>query len=203
MHVHPSVVENTGLKPQLIQLLPRHGEDLIVTPFAQVFMLLSSCFMATTTWCKNLSDLGKFAQRSQQLHHPHQCAPHAQVEPHPGDHHSLLIARSRRPSLASGPAFTHLSRSEPSDENYVKVRRDNWGLKMKCCSASGRNPGGAWLVPGPARDDPDPPVRLRHGLQQGEQHDAVDTGVDMDTERCFRGNWMEVDVLIHIHGVLR
>jgi cAMP-specific phosphodiesterase 4 len=28
--------------------------------------------------------------------------------------------RSRRPSLASGPAFTHLSRSEPSDENYVK-----------------------------------------------------------------------------------
>ena len=58
-------------------------------------------------------------------------------------------------------------------------------------------------MPGPARDDPDPPVRLRHGLQQGEQHDAVDTGVDMDTERCFRGNWMEVDVLIHIHGVLR
>ena len=88
MHVHPSVVENTGLKPQLIQLLPRHGEDLIVTPFAQVFMLLSSCFLPTTTWCKNLSDLGKFAQRSQQLHHPHQCAPHAQVEPHPGDHHS-------------------------------------------------------------------------------------------------------------------
>ena len=131
MHVHPSVFENTGLKPQLIQLLPRHGEDLIVTPFAQVFMLLSSCFMATTTWCKNLSDLGKFAQRSQQLHHPHQCAAHAQVEPHPGDHHSLLIARSRRPSLASGPAFTHLSRSEPSDENYVKVRRDNCQLRAE------------------------------------------------------------------------
>ena len=69
--------------------------------------------------------------------------------------------------------------------------------------ARGGDIGGAGLVPRPAGDDPDPPVRLRHGLQQGEQHDAVDTGVDMDTERCFRGNWMEVDVLIHIHGVLR
>ena len=71
---------------------------------------------------QNLPDLGKPAQRAQQLHHPHQCAAHAQV-----DHLALLfqceilIVRSRRPSLASGPAFSHLSRSEPSDENYVKV----------------------------------------------------------------------------------
>ena len=73
---------------------------------------------------QKLADLGKFAQRSQQLHHAHQCAAHAQVN-------SPIMRiitvwpfwskRSRRPSLASGPAFTHLSRSEPSDENYVKV----------------------------------------------------------------------------------
>ena len=89
----------------------------------------------------------------------------------------IVVARSRRPSLASGPAFTHLSRSEPSDENYVKV------LKMSCKSrtkrlnmkypARGGNIGGAGLVPRPAGDDPDPPVRLGHGLQQGGEDDVT------------------------------
>jgi len=62
-----------------------HGEDLIVTPFAQILASLRSV-------------------RNNYVTLTNVPPPH----------------RSRRPSLASGPAFSHLSRSEPSDENYVK-----------------------------------------------------------------------------------
>ena len=31
-------------------------------------------------------------------------------------------------------------------------------------------------MPGPAGDHPDPPVRVRHGQQQGEHHVSVTTG---------------------------
>merc|ERR1719500_248859 len=67
------------------KLRVEHGEDLIVTPFAQILASLRSVR-------NNYISLTNV----------------------PPTH------RSRRPSLASGPAFTHLSRSEPSDENYVK-----------------------------------------------------------------------------------
>ena len=39
--------------------------------------------------------------------------------------------------------------------------------------ARGGDIGGAGLVPRPAGDDPDPPVRLGHGLQQGGEDDVT------------------------------
>jgi len=62
-----------------------HGEDLIVTPFAQILASLRSVR-------NNYITLTNIPQTH----------------------------RSRRPSLVSGPSFSHLTRIEPSDENYVK-----------------------------------------------------------------------------------
>ena len=40
------------------------------------------------------------------------------------------------------------------------------------CQAGGGDAGGAGLVSGPAGDHPDPPVRVRHGQQQGRRAGA-------------------------------
>jgi len=64
---------------------PGHGEDLIVTPFAQILASLRSVR-------NNYITLTNIPQTH----------------------------RSRRPSLVSGPSFSHLTRIEPTDENYVK-----------------------------------------------------------------------------------
>jgi len=62
-----------------------HGEDLIVTPFAQILASLRSVR-------NNYITLTNIPQTH----------------------------RSRRPSLVAGPSFSHLTRIDPSDENYVK-----------------------------------------------------------------------------------
>jgi len=62
-----------------------HGEDLIVTPFAQILASLRSVR-------NNYITLTNIPQTH----------------------------RSRRPSLVSGPSFSHLTRIDPSDDNYVK-----------------------------------------------------------------------------------
>jgi len=64
---------------------PGHGEDLIVTPFAQILASLRSVR-------NNYITLTNIPQTH----------------------------RSRRPSLVSGPSFSHLTRIDPSDDNYVK-----------------------------------------------------------------------------------
>ena len=43
--------------------------------------------------------------------------------------------------------------------------------------------GRAGLVPRPAGDDPDPPVRLRHGLQQGKPDDLTMNDIGWNRHR--------------------
>ena len=50
---------------------------------------------------QKLADLGKFAQRSQQLHHAHQCAAHAQVNSHE-NLHSLTVLIKKVPATFLG-----------------------------------------------------------------------------------------------------
>ena len=49
------------------------------------------------------------------------------------------------------------------------------------CSARGGDVGGAGLVPRPVGDDPDPPVRLGHGLQQGGSDDVTINDIEYNS----------------------
>ena len=53
----------------------------------------------------------------------------------------------------------------------VLMKNCRYFYRWKLHPAVHRDPGGAGLVPGSARNDPDPPLRVRHGKQQGKDFD--------------------------------
>ena len=55
---------------------------------------------------QKLADLGEFAQRSQQLHHAHQCAAHAQVNSHAPIREGLKKDIWKKYGLLPNPVLT-------------------------------------------------------------------------------------------------
>ena len=130
MHEDLYVVDTTCPKPHLNLFTPRHGEDLIVTPFAQV-----RPFPVFNQLMQKLADLGEPAQRSQQLHHAHQCATDPQVNPHSN---MRIISSSSAPGPDDPP--WHRVRHSPTspDLNPPTRTMSRWPVGVTAVSNQGQ-----------------------------------------------------------------
>ena len=70
----------------------------------------------------------------------------------------MLVVQARLAGVGAGAA--------PGPVHEPRGLRRGHGREP--AAARGGDAGGARLVPGPARDHPDTPLRVRHGQQQGQ-----------------------------------